>query len=78
MPNKFEDSQSNALHKANEKEIRIFSGETGFSPYRCVILNSFLKECVRDPFCLEVFLLVNQEEFYFLWIEISTLLLSKQ
>ena len=66
VPNKFEDSQSNALHKANEKEIRIFSGETGFSPYRCVILNSFLKECVRDPFCLEVFLLVNQEEFYFL------------
>lgn len=68
MPNKFEDSQSNALHKANEKEIRIFSGETGFSPY--LILNSFVKECVRDPFCLEVFLLVNQEEFYFLWIEI--------
>ena len=67
VPNKFEDSQSHALRKVTRKKFAYFQVRWVLTSLLCC-LNSFLTECMRDPFCVGVFVLVKRKEFYFLWI----------
>ena len=67
VPSNFEDTQSHALLKVNQKENRLIFRWDGFWPLASLkFLNSLAKEYVHDPFSSRDYVLLNRKQIYFL------------